>query len=54
MKGAWKENGNDMFRFLEPNNRETVDPYSGPIPDDDEESKNDCYYIDFTPDDDQI
>ena len=54
MKGAWKQNGDDMFCLLEPNSQQTYDAYSGPIPEDDEESKSNCYYIDFTAENHQI
>ena len=53
MKGAWKTNGDDMFCLLEPNSRQTDDAYSVPIPEEDEESSSDCYFIDFSSDNDQ-
>ena len=46
-KGAWKENGNDMFCLLEPNSQYTNDSDFDTFADIDEESNNNCYYIDF-------
>ena len=54
MTGAWKVNGDNMFCLLEPNSRQTEDAYSVPIPEDNEKSNTDCYFIDFSSDNDQI
>ena len=45
-KVTWKENGNDMFCLLERNSQYTKDSDLDTFVQVDEESNNNCYYID--------